>query len=141
MQSAVSFSNHAAPSKHHLKRSLGLIVKYRFQDNSLPATHVRRFQIAMKMYLFFSFSEFQTGPFTQTPHDITSKPHRFINCQTTQRIMLETAQVSTTVLKFNPPAGPPPSSAGGGGGVNGAGTLTQTLVPVPPPPTPRLGSN
>ena len=88
---------------------------------------------------FFSFSEFQTGPFTQTPHDITSKPHRFINCQTTQRIMLETAQVSTTVLKFNPPAGPPPSSAGGGGGVNGAGTLTQTLVPVTPPPTSGLG--
>ena len=64
--------------------------------------------------------------------------------------MLETAQVSTTVLKFNPPA-PPPSSGSGGSGNSGSnssshnGTLTQTVVPVlhrasPPPTSVGLGT-
>ena len=62
--------------------------------------------------------------------------------------MLETAQVSTTVLKFNPlsagPGGPP--GINGGSGAPGTtttshnGTLTQTVIPVTPPPTSGLGT-
>lgn len=61
--------------------------------------------------------------------------------------MLETAQVSTTVLKFNPlsagPGGPPGIGGSGALGTTTSshnGTLTQTVIPVTPPPTSGLGT-